>query len=146
MVSIKNKKEIEKMREACRIANLAQKAVEAAIRPGISTLELDKIAEDTMRKLGAIPAEKGCLLVRLRRARIKLGGRKGPRYLPIYASNALSTSSLRRLGNVRPAALAACANGASAEKHGFATASKMMACAPSQIRSMQPQSRMPRAR
>ena len=59
MVSIKNKKEIEKMREACRIANLAQKAVEAAIRPGISTLELDKIAEDTMRKLGAIPAEKG---------------------------------------------------------------------------------------
>ena len=59
MVSIKNKKEIEKMREACRIANLAQKAVEAAIRPGISTLELDKIAEDTMRKLGAITAEKG---------------------------------------------------------------------------------------
>ena len=59
MVSIKNKKEIEKMREACRIANLAQKAVEAAIRPGISTLELDKIAEDTMRKNGAIPAEKG---------------------------------------------------------------------------------------
>lgn len=52
MVSIKNKKEIEKMREACRIANLAQKAVEAAIRPGISTLELDKIAEDTMRKMG----------------------------------------------------------------------------------------------
>ncbi len=59
MVSIKNKKEIEKMREACRVATLAQKAVEEAIRPGISTLELDKIAEDTMRKLGAIPAEKG---------------------------------------------------------------------------------------
>ncbi len=59
MVSIKNKNEIEKMKEACRVANLAQKAVEAAIRPGISTLELDKIAEDTMRKNGAIPAEKG---------------------------------------------------------------------------------------
>ncbi|MGN1327999.1 MAG: type I methionyl aminopeptidase, partial [Clostridia bacterium] len=42
-----------------RVAALAQKAVEAAIRPGISTLELDKIAEDTMRKNGAIPAEKG---------------------------------------------------------------------------------------
>ncbi len=59
MVSIKSKKEIEKMREACRVANFAQKAVEAAIRPGISTYELDKIAEKTMRDNGAIPAEKG---------------------------------------------------------------------------------------
>ena len=59
MVSIKNQKEIEKMREACRVANLAQKAVAAAIRPGISTYELDKIAERTMRANGAIPAEKG---------------------------------------------------------------------------------------
>ena len=59
MVSIKNKEQIEKMREACRVANLAQKAVEAAIRPGISTWELDKIAERTMRENGAIPAEKG---------------------------------------------------------------------------------------
>ena len=59
MVSIKNEKEIEKMREACRIANLAQKAVEAAIKPGISTYELDKIAEKVMRENGAIPAEKG---------------------------------------------------------------------------------------
>ena len=50
---------IEKMKEACRVANLAQKAVEAAIRPGISTWELDKIAERTMRENGAIPAEKG---------------------------------------------------------------------------------------
>ena len=59
MVSIKNKEQIEKMREACKVANLAQKAVEAAIRPGISTWELDKIAENEMRKHGAIPAEKG---------------------------------------------------------------------------------------
>ena len=59
MVSIKNSHEIEKMREAGRVANLAQKAIEEAIKPGISTLELDKIAEDTIRKLGGIPAEKG---------------------------------------------------------------------------------------
>ncbi len=59
MVTIKSKSEIEKMREACRIANLAQKEVEKAIKPGISTLELDKIAENAMRKYGAIPAEKG---------------------------------------------------------------------------------------
>ena len=59
MISIKSKTEIEKMREACRIANLTQKAIERAIKPGISTLELDKIAEKAMRDNGAIPAEKG---------------------------------------------------------------------------------------
>lgn len=59
MIEIKSKREIELMREACRIAALAHKAIEEAIRPGISTLELDKIAEETIRKNGAIPAEKG---------------------------------------------------------------------------------------
>ena len=59
MVTIKSKYEIEKMREASRVANLAQKAVEKAIKPGVSTLELDRIAEETMRANGAIPAEKG---------------------------------------------------------------------------------------
>ena len=59
MVTIKSKYEIEKMREASRVANLTQKAVEKAIVPGISTLELDRIAEKTMRDNGAIPAEKG---------------------------------------------------------------------------------------
>ncbi len=59
MVTIKSKQEIEKMREACRIAILAQKAIEEAIKPGISTWELDKIAENVMRENGAIPAEKG---------------------------------------------------------------------------------------
>ena len=59
MVTIKSKHEIEKMREACRVAALAQKAIEEAIRPGVSTWELDKIAENTMRVNGAIPAEKG---------------------------------------------------------------------------------------
>ena len=59
MVTIKSKSEIEKMREAGRVAMLAQKAIEEAIRPGISTWELDKIAETTMRENGAIPAEKG---------------------------------------------------------------------------------------
>ena len=59
MVTIKSMQEIEKMREACRIAALAQQEIEKMIRPGISTWELDKIAENTMRVNGAIPAEKG---------------------------------------------------------------------------------------
>ena len=59
MVTIKSKREIELMREACRVAAMAQNAIEKAIKPGISTWELDQIAEKTMRENGAIPAEKG---------------------------------------------------------------------------------------
>ncbi len=59
MITIKSKREIELMREACKIANLTQIEVEKAIRPGVTTYELDQIAEKTMRKHGAIPAEKG---------------------------------------------------------------------------------------
>ena len=59
MVTIKSKQEIEKLIEACKIADLAQRAVEKAIKPGVSTWELDKIAENEMKKYGAIPAEKG---------------------------------------------------------------------------------------
>jgi len=59
MVTIKSKQEIEKMKEACRVAYLTQKAIEEAIRPGISTLELDEIAEKVIRENGGIPAEKG---------------------------------------------------------------------------------------
>ncbi len=58
MVTIKSKKEIELMREACRIVKLAQDAIEEAIRPGISTYELNKIAEDVIVKNGAIPSCK----------------------------------------------------------------------------------------
>lgn len=50
MVTIKSKREIELMREASRVAALSQQAVEKAIRPGISTWELDMIAEKTMRE------------------------------------------------------------------------------------------------
>ena len=59
MVTIKSKREIELMKEACRVAALAQKAVEQAIKPGISTYELDMIAEKVIRDNGGIPAEKG---------------------------------------------------------------------------------------
>ena len=59
MVTIKSKKEIELMREACKVVALTYKELEKHIKPGISTFELDQIAEKTMRDLGAIPAEKG---------------------------------------------------------------------------------------
>ena len=45
LIEIKSKREIELMREACKIANLTQKEVEKHIKPGVSTFELDKVAE-----------------------------------------------------------------------------------------------------
>ena len=47
------------MREACRVTALVHKELEKNIRPGISTLELDKIAERVIRENGGIPAQKG---------------------------------------------------------------------------------------
>ncbi len=59
MIEIKSKREIELMKEACKLAALTHKAVEQAIKPGISTLELDRIAEKTILDNGGIPAQKG---------------------------------------------------------------------------------------
>ena len=59
MVDIKSKREIELMKEACRITALVHQEIEKAIKPGITTLELDKIAERVIRENGGIPAQKG---------------------------------------------------------------------------------------
>ena len=59
MVTIKSKREIEYMKEACKVVALVYKELEEKIRPGMTTYELDQIAEKKMRSLGAIPAEKG---------------------------------------------------------------------------------------
>ena len=58
MVTIKSKHEIELMRESCKIVAMAQDAIAKAIRPGISTWELNKIAEDVIYAQGAIPSCK----------------------------------------------------------------------------------------
>ena len=59
MVTIKSKREIELMREAGRVTALTHKAIEEAIKPGMTTADIDRIAEETMKKHGAISAEKG---------------------------------------------------------------------------------------
>ena len=58
MIEIKSKREIELMREASKIASQTQKRVEELIRPGISTIELDRAAEKIIRENDAIPAQK----------------------------------------------------------------------------------------
>lgn len=59
MVTIKSHKEIEFMKDVCKIVAEFYEQLEKKIRPGISTYELDKEAERIMRNLGAIPAQIG---------------------------------------------------------------------------------------
>jgi methionyl aminopeptidase len=60
-VEIKSKDEIALMREAGRIVSEILDELVRAVAPGVSTWELDQIAEDLTHKKGAKPAFKGYL-------------------------------------------------------------------------------------
>src|SRR3954453_294122 len=55
MIQIKTPQEIELMRASGLVTAGAIRAVKAAVRPGVSTGELDAVAEDYIRSHGAIP-------------------------------------------------------------------------------------------
>lgn len=55
-IVIKSQKEIELMREAGRILTLTHEELRKAIRPGISTYEIDKLGEEVIRSYGCIPS------------------------------------------------------------------------------------------
>jgi methionyl aminopeptidase len=59
MIHIKSKDEIERIRECGAISSEFFKMIEGYVKPGITTKELDKIAEDFVRKKGAVPSFKG---------------------------------------------------------------------------------------
>ena len=59
MIVLKTSRELGFMREACRISAGALQLVGKCVEPGISTAELDKIAEDYIRSQGATPNFKG---------------------------------------------------------------------------------------
>ncbi len=54
-VTIKSEREIELMRESCRLLGIVHKEMEESIRPGMTTKEIDLIGDTTIRKLGCIP-------------------------------------------------------------------------------------------
>ena len=58
-VKLKSPAQIEAMKEAGRVSALALRRVGEAIEPGITTAELDAIAEKVIRAEGGIPAFKG---------------------------------------------------------------------------------------
>lgn len=59
MITIKSKKEIELMEEACKLAAATHDMLAENIKPGMSTYDLDQIAEKFIRENGGIPAQKG---------------------------------------------------------------------------------------
>lgn len=55
-VTIKTDKEIELMRESGRLLSIVHDELEKAIKPGITTLEIDKLGEEIIRSFGCIPS------------------------------------------------------------------------------------------
>jgi methionyl aminopeptidase len=55
----KSRQEIDAIRAACAIVGEVQQRLRASIRPGVTTRELDQLAEQLIRARGATPAFKG---------------------------------------------------------------------------------------
>ena len=58
-ITIKSSREMDLMRQAGQVVAKTKLAVKDAVQPGINTKDLDDIAENEIRKLGAIPSFKG---------------------------------------------------------------------------------------
>ena len=54
-VSIKSAREIALMKESCRLLEIVHDELGKAIRPGISTMDIDRLGEKLIRELGCIP-------------------------------------------------------------------------------------------
>ncbi|MBW1972970.1 MAG: type I methionyl aminopeptidase [Spirochaetes bacterium] len=59
MITIKTKEEIEKIRKANQIVAFTLNELSKIVKPGITTIELDRLAEKIIRDKGATPAFKG---------------------------------------------------------------------------------------
>ena len=55
MIVLKTTRELSLMKEACRISAGALRVAGEAVRPGISTWEIDRIAYDYIKRHGAEP-------------------------------------------------------------------------------------------
>ena len=59
MIVLKTSRELAIMKEACKISAGALKTVANAVKPGVTTAELDRLAEEYIRSMGAKPNFKG---------------------------------------------------------------------------------------
>jgi len=54
-VKIKSEKQIELMKEACRLIAITHHELSKVLKPGISTLDIDRIGEEIIRDFGCVP-------------------------------------------------------------------------------------------
>ena len=59
MIVVKTKEEIELMRESALVVSKTLGEIAKEVKPGVTTLQLDKIAEECIRDHGAIPGFLG---------------------------------------------------------------------------------------
>ena len=60
-VTIKSEREIELMRESCRLLAIVHKELEQMVRPGITTKDIDVAGENLIRKYRrCLPAWEEC--------------------------------------------------------------------------------------
>jgi methionyl aminopeptidase len=59
VIPLKSEAQLEALRQAAALVGQAHAEVASRIRPGVSTLELDRVAEEVLRDGGARPAFKG---------------------------------------------------------------------------------------
>jgi methionyl aminopeptidase len=59
MINCKSHAELDKMRRSGRIVRQVLETVKAMVAPGVSTMDLERAAEDKIKELGAKPAFKG---------------------------------------------------------------------------------------
>jgi methionyl aminopeptidase len=59
MIILKSEREINYLRDAGRIVAETHQEVKNAVKPGVTTLDLDEIAEEYIKSRGAVPSFKG---------------------------------------------------------------------------------------
>jgi methionyl aminopeptidase len=59
MIILKSPEEIEKIAESCRIVADTIEAIKHMVKPGLTTIDVERFADTHMRELGGVPAFKG---------------------------------------------------------------------------------------
>src|SRR6185295_6488827 len=59
MIIGKSKRELEKMRASGRLVGLVRDHLRSLVQPGVTTIEIDRVAEKMIRDAGALPTFKG---------------------------------------------------------------------------------------
>ena len=55
-VTIKSAKQIDYLREAGRLLAITHEELQKALKPGMSTLDIDRLGEEIIRDFGCVPS------------------------------------------------------------------------------------------